>query len=97
MNRIAKMPALELLQSAHRFPGPYTFKVIGRAERGFLARTVAAVRDALEAERDPPYRTRETAGGKHIAITLEPQVATAQQVLDVYKRLSGTVGLVMLW
>jgi len=92
-----KMPPLELLESAHTFPGPYTFKVIGKADRGFLARTVAAVREELAHEADPPYRMRESVGGRHIAITLEPQVQTAQQVLDVYRRLSLTVGLVMLW
>lgn len=92
-----QLPALDLLEQAHHFPGPYIFKVIGRSERGFLARTVAAVRDELDAPIDPPYRIRETAGGKHMAITLTPEVQTAQQVLDVYRRLSGTEGLVMLW
>lgn len=92
-----KMAPLELLQSAHTFPGPYTFKVIGKADRGFLARTVAAVREELEQPADPPYRVRESVGGRHIAITLEPQVASAQKVLDVYRRLSLTAGLVMLW
>lgn len=92
-----KMPPIELLESAHTFPGPYIFKVIGRSERGFLARTVAAVREELAHESDPPYRVRETTGGRHIAITLEPRVETAQQVLDVYRRLSHTTGLVMLW
>jgi putative lipoic acid-binding regulatory protein len=91
------MPPLELLESAHTFPGPYTFKVIGKAERGFLARTVAAVREALAHEVDPPYRIRESSGGRHLAITLEPHVESAQQVLDVYRRLGSTSGLVMLW
>ena len=90
-------PPIELLESAHTFPGPYIFKVIGRSERGFVARTVAAVRDTLEFATDPPYRVRETAGGKHVAVTLEPHVQTAQQVLDVYRRLNTTAGLVMLW
>lgn len=92
-----RMPPIELLEKAHTFPGPYIFKVIGKAERGFLARTVAAVRVALAHDLDPPYRIRESSGGRHIAITLEPRVETAQQVLDVYRRLSGTSGLVMLW
>ncbi len=92
-----RMPPIELLESSHTFPGPYIFKVIGKAERGFLARTVAAVRVALAHELDPPYKVRESAGGRHIAITLEPRVETAQQVLDVYRRLSLTAGLVMLW
>lgn len=88
---------LALLESTHTFPGPYTFKVIGRTDLGFVARTVAAVRDALNEPEDPPYRVRESVGGRHTAVTLEPIVQTAQQVLAVYRRLSSTAGLVMLW
>ncbi len=88
---------LELLESTHTFPGPYTFKVIGRTDLGFVARTVAAVRDELNEAEDPPYRVRQSVGGRHTAVTLEPVVQTAQQVLAVYRRLSGMVGLVMLW
>ncbi len=90
-------PPLELLESSHTFPGPYTFKVIGKNERGFLARTVAAVRDELAQEVDPPFSVRESVGGRHIAVTLEPQVASASQVLAVYRRLQVMVGLVMVW
>jgi putative lipoic acid-binding regulatory protein len=94
---MTELPAIELLESTHTFPGPYIFKVIGRAETGFVARTVAAVREALAGEVDPPYRMRESVGGRHIAITLQPTVQTAQQVLAVYRRLRPLVGLVMLW
>ena len=45
------LPAIELLESTYRFPGSYLFKVIGRSDQGFVARTVAAVRDAVAAER----------------------------------------------
>jgi uncharacterized protein len=92
-----ELPAIELLESTHTFPGPYTFKVIGRSERGFVARAVAAVRDELAFELDPPYRTREARGGQHIAVTLEPEVQSAGQVLAVYRRLRDMAGLVMLW
>lgn len=92
-----ELPAIELLESTHSFPGPYMFKVIGKSERGFVARAVAAVREELEAEIDPPYKVRETAGGRHVAVTVQPTVQTAQQVLAVYGRLRHLVGLVMLW
>ncbi len=42
---------LALLESTHTFPGPYTFKVIGRTDLAFVARTVAAVRDELNGAR----------------------------------------------
>ncbi len=91
------LPAVELLESTHDFPGPYIFKVIGRVENGFIARVVAAVRDELRGAEDPPFSVRQTAGGKHVAVTLEPIVQTAEQVLALYRRLRLTVGLVMLF
>ena len=92
-----ELPAIELLENTHTFPGPYTFKVIGRSERGFVARAVAAVRDELAFELDPPYKTRDARGGQHVAVTLEPEVQSAGQVLAVYRRLRHMAGLVMLW
>jgi putative lipoic acid-binding regulatory protein len=90
------MPAIKLLESTHRFPGPYVFKAIGKADNGFAARLVAAVRDELAAEVDPPFRTRDAVGGRHVAVTLEPTVQTAHQVLAVYKRISKIAGLVFV-
>lgn len=92
-----KLPALELLQEAHAFPCPYTFKVIGKPENGFLARTLGAVREELSLEIDPPFRVRESAGGRHIAITMDPHVQTAHQVLAIYGRLQTMAGLEYLW
>jgi putative lipoic acid-binding regulatory protein len=89
--------SLELLENTHHFPCPYMFKVIGRLENGFVARVVAAVRVALAQEADPPFKFRQTAGGRHVSVTLEPVVQTSRQVLTVYHRLRQTQGLVMLW
>jgi hypothetical protein len=94
---VDELPAIELLEATHIFPGAYLFKVIGRAEGGFVARVVAAVREELAATADPPYRVREAVGGRHVAVTLEPTVQTVHQVLAVYRRLRTTAGLVMLW
>jgi putative lipoic acid-binding regulatory protein len=94
---VSTLPAIELLEATHQFPGPYMFKVIGRSERAFVARVVAAVREELAEETDPPFRVRETTGGKHVAVTLTPRVKTAEQVLAVYSRVQKLAGLVMLW
>jgi putative lipoic acid-binding regulatory protein len=92
-----QLPSIEMLEAGHHFPGPYMFKVIGRSDNGFVARTVAAVRDELLAEVDPPFRTRETPGGRHVSVTLELTMETAEQVLSVYRRLLKLTGLVLLW
>ncbi|MGH7202412.1 MAG: YbeD family protein [Planctomycetaceae bacterium] len=91
------LPTVELLNSTHDFPCPYVFKVIGRTEQGFAARVVAAVREELGEYFDPPHRTRLTAGGRHVAVTIEPMVETAEQVQSVYRRLVQLAGLVMMF
>lgn len=91
------LPALELLESTHHFPGPYTFKAIGKNERGFVARTIAAAREAMAAAVDPPFSVRETAGGRHVAVTLNVPIDRPEQVLAVYRRMQKLAGLVLLW
>jgi putative lipoic acid-binding regulatory protein len=93
---VDNLPSIELLEATHQFPGPYMFKVIGRSENGFVARLVAAVREELEHDSDPPFGVRSAVGGRHLAVTLEPLVQSAQQVLAVYRRLRESAGVVMI-
>jgi putative lipoic acid-binding regulatory protein len=93
--RMDELPSIDLLESTHQFPGPYLFKVIGRQENGFVARTVAAVRQELASPVDPPYRVRESVGGRHVAVSLEAQVLSAHEVLAVYRRIKKMTGLVL--
>jgi len=93
---VEDLPSIELLESVHHFPGPYIFKAIGRSDNGFVGRVVAAVRDELSQTTDPPFSFRQAVGGRHVAVTLEPTVQTAKQVLDIYRRIRAVVGLVML-
>jgi putative lipoic acid-binding regulatory protein len=94
---VERLPSIDLLEAAHRFPGPYMFKAIGRSENGFVARAVAAARQGMEADFDPPFSVRETPGGRHVAVTLEPVVRTPEEVLAVYRRLMKLSGLVLLF
>jgi putative lipoic acid-binding regulatory protein len=94
---VDELPSVELIESTHYFPGPYMFKVIGRVDDGFVARVVAAVREELAIEADPPYRLQQTASGRHVSVTIEPTVETGHQVLAVYRRIRTTAGLVMVW
>jgi putative lipoic acid-binding regulatory protein len=94
---MAPYPSVELLEANHRFPGPYMFKVIGKSDDGFVSRTVAAVRDELAASVDPPYSVRKTPGGRHVSVTLELRMSSAEQVQAVYRRLIQLTGLLILW
>ena len=91
------LPTLDLLEKTHAFPCPYLFKIIGKADQGFLARVVTIVREELLIEIDPPYHLRESVGGRHLSITLEPIVQSGHQVVSIYRRLGILDGLVMMF
>jgi putative lipoic acid-binding regulatory protein len=93
----SSLPTIELLEKTHAFPCPFLLKVIGKSEQGFMARVIAVVREELSAETDPPFRVREAVGGRHVAVTVEPTVHSAQQVLAIYRRLGTLEGLVMMF
>jgi putative lipoic acid-binding regulatory protein len=93
---MSQLPSIELLESMHTFPVVYMFKAIGKSDRGFVARAVAAVREELKLEADPPYRSRDAVGGRHVSVTLQPAVATPNEVVAVYRRLAKLDGVVML-
>jgi len=88
--------SLELLTATHTFPGKFVFKAIGLMDHDFTARVVALVRAELRQAFDAPYQTRETSSGRHIAVTIEPWVESADQVLAIYGKLKDESGLVML-
>ncbi|WP_237227144.1 YbeD family protein [Rubinisphaera sp. JC750] len=90
------LPPRELLDATHQFPCTYTFKVIGESNEKFVQNIVAAVRAGLGLEFDPPYRSRETRGGRHVALTFEPVAETAEQVLAVYQNIQQTDGVILL-
>jgi putative lipoic acid-binding regulatory protein len=91
------LPSFELLEQTHAFPCPYVFKVIGKADPGFEARVVAVVREELRTDADPPFQVRDAVGGRHISVTVEPIVQSAEQVHAVYRRLVTLGGVVMLF
>ncbi len=92
-----QFPSVELLEDTHQFPTNYMFKVIGKADNGFIARAVAVVREELFMEEDPPYFVREQRSGRHVAVTIEPLVRDAEQVVALYRKLIELEGLVLLW
>ncbi len=93
---MSALPPVELLEATHNFPGQFTFKAIGKNEAEFTERVVATIRVVLEHEFDSPFSVQMTAGGRHISVTIEPTVESAQQVLSIYQQLRALDGLVML-
>ena len=90
------LPARELLDSVHQFPGTFVFKAVGLAAPEFVTSVVSIVRLALELEFDPPFETRETPAGRHIAVTVTPWVQSSDEVLRIYENIRELPGLVML-
>ena len=91
------LPAQDLLETTHAFPGVYVFKIIGSADDAIVARIIAVFRQELTIEVDPPFRVRESAGGRHLSVSVEPTVQSAEQVLAIYRRLGEVQGIVMLF
>lgn len=91
-----KQESIDLLMATHSFPGPFTFKVIGLAENDFLAVVLGAIQLLASGDAEVPHSTRETSGGRHIAITAEPHVESPEMVLEIYAQLRELPGVVML-
>lgn len=91
------LPTLELLESRHSFPCPYTFKVIGAGDIDLETAVAGCVRAELALDADPPTSVRTTEGGRHQSVTVEPECPSAQSVLDLYKALRGLDGVLFLF
>lgn len=91
-----ELPNVELLESVHSFPCVFRFKVIGEASDNFAERVLAAVRAELKEEIELSFTTRTTSGGRHVSVTVEPEMQNADHVIAVYARLRVLEGLVML-
>ncbi len=75
--------ALMLLESNHRFPGPYEFRVVVRAEG------VSSVVSALAAALARPSRVdeRRSGSGRWVSVHYAVEISAAAEVLDVYDLL----------
>lgn len=91
-----KLPPLELLKRTHIFPGHYTFKAVGKVDLHFADRLVAAVRDELDLEKDPPVKRRLSGSGQHCSVTLELRVQSAEEVHAIYERIAAVPGILLM-
>ncbi|MDR3632465.1 MAG: DUF493 domain-containing protein [Isosphaeraceae bacterium] len=90
-------PSQELLESTHTFPGVYRIKAIGSADDAFEARVVAAVASELADSSELDYSVRSTPGGRHVAVTMDITVQSAEQVRAIYARVHQVPGLTLLF
>ena len=90
-------PSMELLESIHLFPGIYKIKAIGLADDDFESRVIEAVCSNLAARSDLDYSIRSTPGGRHVAVTLDITVQTAEQVRAIYADIHALKGLTLLF
>lgn len=90
-------PSEELLESTHFFPGVYQIKAIGIAKNDFEGRVVAAVVSEVASPSELDYTVRTTPGGRHVAVTLDITVQTAEQVRGIYARIREIEGLTLLF
>jgi putative lipoic acid-binding regulatory protein len=89
-------PSEELLESTHSFPGPYKIKVIGNVSDDFESRVLEVVRAEVTPSTEVEYSIRSTPGGRHVSLTLDLTVESAEQVRSIYGRIRQIKGLVML-
>jgi uncharacterized protein len=90
-------PSLELLESTHLFPGVYQIKAIGVAEDDFERRVVEAVISELATPSELDYSVRTTPNGRHVALTMDLTVQTADQVRAAYAQIRDVKGLTFLF
>lgn len=90
------VPPVELLESVHSFPGVYQIRAIGLAADAFTDRVVGAASAELAGPSEVDYSERFTPDGRHVSVTLDLTVQSAEQVLAVYRQLQGVAGLRLL-
>lgn len=84
------------LEENHRFPGPYTLKVIGANSDGFRSAVIAIVREEMRLQYEPRHEIRQTPSGRHQSLTLHLTARDARQVAAVYGRLQSLDEVTML-
>lgn len=90
------LPPIELLESVHQFPGPYTFKIITNNDPSVQNAVVAEIQKSLSLASPPSPTSRTSANGKHASLTIELTLQKAEDVHTVYKALEQVPGVLLL-
>ena len=91
-----RLPPIELLNSVHSFPGPYTFKIISVNDEVVLKNIAIEIQSTLNFKSLPQYSCRISESGKHASLTVEIVLRQAQEVHLVYEALMKTPGVLLL-
>ena len=85
-------PARELLLANHAFPGTYTVKAFGPSGEAFRTAIAAAATAVIGVDRTTVSERTSTKGGR-VCITLDLNVETVDEVMDVYARIHAVAEL----
>ena len=88
-----QLPNLELIEAHHKFPGPFTFKIIGDCREDFVSDALTLCMAALKDDREFTHSSRVSSAGNHVGLTLSVRVETASEVHAVYEKLLTLTGL----
>jgi|688.fasta_scaffold93371_3 putative lipoic acid-binding regulatory protein len=88
-----QLPSIELIESIHKFPGEFTFKVIGDSRPDFAADALNSAFVALGQDRNVQHSARQSAAGNHTAVTLSVPVKNGEEVHAVYQELLKIPGV----
>ncbi len=88
--------SLELLRTAHQFPGLYTFRIVVHPEHEDA--TLDAMRAALgRVDAIGAVRRRESRTGRFLALRTTVMVVCAEEVLDLYAALKAVQGVITVF
>ncbi len=91
-----KLPPIELIELVHKFPGPYTFKIIAANDEAIIKNILEVIQIKLNLVVAPAYLIRLSDSGKHVSLTLELNLQKSQEVHVVYEALCKTTGVLLL-
>lgn len=93
---MSNMPSIELLESTHNFPCHFVFKVIGNPKDQFAERIRQAVDSLMPANHGATFAVRPSSKGRHISVSVDVIVASAETVQRLYEQFLKLDGLEML-
>lgn len=79
------------LEENHDFPQTYIFKFVIESDKGKLTE-IHQIFDELH----HTFRSKESSNGKYVSCTFSTFVLSADQVIDIYKKVAQIEGVVML-